>query len=118
MPSITMNPGLDQCRIRPHHAAATVSAGCTVSENALKQTRSRKGCMGTCITLSAREPQRSTSVPWMSECRKSSNESSRKADLESVESVSGRNIRIWRTVESLCGRAGSREVSHRRTRMP
>ena len=94
MPSITMNPGLDQWRILPHHDAAVVSHGGTVSENTLKQTRSRNGCIGTCMMLSAGEPQNSTSVPWMSEWRNRSRESRRKADLESVESVRGRKIRI------------------------
>ena len=101
MPSITMNPGLDQCRMRPHHDAAVVSHGWTPSENALKQTRRRKGCIGTCMMLSAGEPQKRTSVPWMSECRNSRRESKRNADVESVESVRGRKMRIWRTVDNL-----------------
>ena len=91
---MTMNPGLDHWRIRPHHEAAIVSHGCMPSENALKHTRRRKGCMGTCMMLSAGEPQRRTSVPWMSECRKRSSERRRNADFESVESVRGRKMRI------------------------
>ena len=46
------------------------------------------------MMLSAGEPQRRTSVPWMSECRKRSSERRRNADFESVESVRGRKMRI------------------------
>lgn len=78
-----------------------MSHGWTPSEKALKQTRRRKGCIGTCMMLSAGEPQRRTSVPWMRECRNRRSERRRNADLESVESVRGRKMRIWRTVDNL-----------------
>ena len=89
-----MKPGLDHRRIHPHQDAAVIIQGLIVCENALKHTRSRNGCMGTCMMLSAGEPQRRTSVPWMSECRKRSSERRRNADFESVESVRGRKMRI------------------------
>ncbi len=53
------------------------------------------------MILSADEPQRRTSVPWMRECRNSRSERRRNADLESVDSVRGRKMRIWRTVDNL-----------------
>lgn len=94
MPSITMKPGLDQRRIHPHHDAAVTIHGCTLDENALKQTRRRKECTGTCRTGSAEEPQRRVSVPWIRAWTKRSKESSRKAFVESVDRVRGRKIRI------------------------
>ena len=42
-----MKPGLDQRKIHPHHEAAATIHGCTVCENALKQTNRRNGCTGT-----------------------------------------------------------------------
>lgn len=94
MPSITIKPGLDHLSIHPHHDEAVIIHGCIVCENALKHTRRRNECTGTCSRGRAGEPQSSARVPCISACMKRSKESRRKAWVDSVESVSGRKMRI------------------------
>lgn len=103
-PSIAMNSGPESVSSVPHHAAAPVSHGLGVSANMLKHTRSRNGCMGTCSTESACEPQTRLMVPCTSAWRVSNSESRRKASFEIVASVSGRKMRICSAVDSLWGR--------------
>lgn len=98
-----MKSGLEYVRMVPHHDAKFKSSGCTDSEKMLKQTSKRNGWMGSCMTGSTGEPQRSWSVPWMRDWRKMRRDRSRNADLESVERVSGRKMRTWRKLESLQG---------------
>lgn len=59
-------------------------------ENALKVTRRRNGCIGTCMTLRASVPQRRIIVPWMREWRHRRRDRRRKAEVDRVASVNGR----------------------------
>ena len=96
-----MKSGPEKLRIFPHVSAAVNSAGWTVDEKRLKETSSRNGCMGTCKTESAREPQKRRREPCMRACSDRRSERVRKAFLDSVASVKGKKIRICNTVESL-----------------
>lgn len=81
-----------------------VKYGFTDEENALKQTRSRNGCIGTCRTDSASEPQNNKSVPCIRECILRRRESRRKAGVDNVAKVNGKYIKICKAVESLSKR--------------
>lgn len=96
-----MNKGPESVSSVPHHSAAAASHGWGDDENTLKHTSRRNGCMGTWSTASAREPQKTDIVPWMSAWSVRSSESRRKAWFEIVASVSGRKMRIWSAVDSL-----------------
>jgi hypothetical protein len=67
----------------------------------LKQTRSKNECMGSCKRESVFESPKKCRVPWMRECRESRRESSKKAGLDNVTSVSGKKSKIWRAVDNL-----------------
>ena len=67
----------------------------------LKQSRRRNGCTGICITGRIGEPQRSRSVPWITDWRNIRSERKRNADFESVERVRGRKMITWTKLESL-----------------
>lgn len=96
-----MNNGPKKLRAIPQQFTARARYGFTEEEKTLKQTRSRKGCIGTCRTERASDPHNSARVPWMNAWIQISSERRRKACFESVARVRGRNIRIWSTVESL-----------------
>jgi hypothetical protein len=98
---MAMNSGPEKLSILPHESTAVSSQGCGEDAKRLKESKSRNGCMGTCMTERAREPQSKRRVPWISACSERSRESRRNAFLDSVASVNGKKIRIWRTVESL-----------------
>jgi hypothetical protein len=76
--------------------------------------------MGVCITDKASEPHVRIRVPCIIECIHNKSERSRKAGLDKVARVSGRNRRICRTVESLTEviEMVRREFARRSTRLP
>lgn len=96
-----MKSGPENVRAVPHQSAADRSQGLTDEEKTLKQTRSRNGCIGTWRTDNACDPQRRIMVPWMREWMHRRRDKRRKACLERVASVKGRNIRICKAVDSL-----------------
>jgi len=67
----------------------------------LKQRSSRNECIGTCRTERVCESHIRHIVPWIRECNVRNSDWRRKALFESVASVKGRNMRIWRAVDSL-----------------
>jgi hypothetical protein len=70
-------------------------------ENALKQTRSKKGCTGTWRRDNTSEPHSRMSVPCTSECAQRRRERRRKAEVDKVARVNGRKTRICNTVDNL-----------------
>ena len=96
-----MNRGLERVRMVPHHDARLRSRGFTDCENMLKQTSRRNGWMGSCNAGNIEEPQRSCSVPWNRDWRNMSKERRRKAGLDSVDSVNGRNRRTCKKLDRL-----------------
>jgi hypothetical protein len=98
---MVINKGPDKVKALPHHAAAVINQGFTDEEKALKQTRSRKGCIGTCRTDNESEPQNRRRVPWIMPWIERSRESKRKAGVDSVAKVNGKNRSICRAVDSL-----------------
>lgn len=60
---MVINKGPEKIKAVPHQLAAVISQGFTEEENALKQTRRRKGCIGTCMMDKASEPQNRMRVP-------------------------------------------------------
>jgi len=57
--------------------------------------------MGTCSAGRNGEPQKNCSVPWMRDWRNMSRERRRKAGLDSVDSVNGRNKRTCKKLDSV-----------------
>ena len=98
---MVMKSGPENVRAVPHQSAADRSQGLTDEEKTLKQTRSRNGCIGTWRTDNACDPQRRIIVPWIREWMHRRRDKRRKACLERVASVNGRNIRICKAVDSL-----------------
>lgn len=96
-----MNPTLQKLRIFPQEVATNVNSGWTSCVKMLKETKKRNGCIRTSMNGRNGVFQRSCKVPWTSEWIKNNKERRRKALVESVDNVNGRNSRIWRTVDNL-----------------